>query len=161
MRIVIVSNDTRGGIQPYVALGQGLHLSGHEVTVVAPADYGPMLDDAGLDHAPLSGGVEDLLRSAAGAGERGTLAAMRLAGREMAPRIVTWTRETLEASEGADILTGGIGGKVVGLAVADRLGVPFVEAHLQPVGAPTAAYPGALFGSLPGWIEFSGIHTLF
>jgi UDP:flavonoid glycosyltransferase YjiC (YdhE family) len=29
MKIAIVCNDTRGGVQPYVALGQGLAHAGH------------------------------------------------------------------------------------------------------------------------------------
>jgi len=38
MRIAVVCNDTRGGIQPYVALGLGLLRAGHEVRAVAPSD---------------------------------------------------------------------------------------------------------------------------
>jgi sterol 3beta-glucosyltransferase len=163
VRIVIVANDTRGGIQPYVALGTGLHAAGHAVTFVAPSDFAAMVDEAGLLHAPLSGSVEEFVRGAGGAGQRGTVAAMRLARREMKSRVVGWTRETLDASAGADVITGGIGGMVIGLAVADRLRIPFVESHLQPVHAPTSAYQGALFGSTPRWLGPVGrrlSHTL-
>jgi UDP:flavonoid glycosyltransferase YjiC (YdhE family) len=163
MRIVIVAQDTRGGIQPYLALGMGLRGAGHDVVFVAPADFASSIADAGLTHAPLSGSVEEFVRGAGGAGQRGTLAAMRLAGRELKSRMVGWTREALDASEGADLMTGGIGGMVTGLAVADRLGIPFVETHLQPVHAPTSAYQGALFGSTPRWLGPLGrrlSHTL-
>jgi sterol 3beta-glucosyltransferase len=30
MRIALICNDTRGGVQPYVALGQGLASAGHD-----------------------------------------------------------------------------------------------------------------------------------
>lgn len=163
MRIVIVAQDTRGGIQPYLALGIGLRAAGHDVAFVAPADSASSVVQAGLNHAPLSGSVEEFVRGAGGAGERGTIAAMRLAGRELKSRMVGWTRETLDAAADADVITGGIGGMVIGLAVADRLGIPFVESHLQPVRAPTSAYQGALFGSTPRWLGPVGrrvSHTL-
>jgi len=106
MRIAVVSMDTRGGIVPYVALGQGLRRAGHEVRMVAPADFAPMLAEAGLPISPLSGSVEEVLRGSTGATERGTMASMRFAAREMKPRIHAWTRETLEAGEGVDVAPG-------------------------------------------------------
>jgi sterol 3beta-glucosyltransferase len=151
MRIAVVSMDTRGGIVPYIALGQGLRRAGHEVRMVAPADFAPMFDEAGLALAPLSGNVEEVLRASTGATERGTMASMRFAAREMKPRIHAWTRETLEACEGVDVVTGGVGGMVVGLSVAEKLGKPFIETQVQPVGAPTGAYPGVLVAG-PRWL---------
>lgn len=50
------------------------------------------------------------------------------------------------------MLTGGIGGMVTGLPVAEKLGVPFIATHLQPVGASTAAYAGVMFAGVPRWL---------
>jgi UDP:flavonoid glycosyltransferase YjiC (YdhE family) len=155
MRIAVVSMDTRGGIVPYVALGLGLRRAGHEVRMVAPADFAPMFAEVGLPLAPLSGSVEEVLRGSTGATERGTMASMRFAAREMKPRIHAWTRETLEACEGVDVVTGGVGGMVVGLSVAEKLGKPFIETQVQPVGAPTGAYPGVLVAG-PRWLGSRG-----
>lgn len=152
MRIAVVCNDTRGGIQPYVALGLGLQRAGHEVRAVAPSDFVSMFTEVGLPVAPLSGSTESALRGSPGAAERGTLASMRFAARELPARIHAWTRETLDACAGVDVVTGGVGGMVVGLSVAEKLGRPFIEAHLQPVGAPTGAYPGVLLPGMPRWL---------
>ena len=38
---------------------------------------------------------------------------------------------------------------MVGLSVAEKVGARFVEAHLQPIGAPTDAYPGVLLPGVP------------
>lgn len=149
MRIAVLSMDTRGGIQPYIALALGLQRAGHEVRAIAPSDMAAMFAGVGIPMAPLSGNVEEVLRASSGATERGMLASMRYVGREMKPRIHAWTRETLEACEGVDVLTGGVGGMVVGLSVAEKLDRPFVPAHLQPVDAPSDAYPGPLVTSLP------------
>jgi UDP:flavonoid glycosyltransferase YjiC (YdhE family) len=50
-----------------------------------------------------------------------------------------------------DVVTGGVGGMVVGLSVAEKLGKPFIETQVQPVGAPTGAYPGVLVAG-PRWL---------
>ena len=152
MRIAVVCNDTRGGIQPYVALALGLRGAGHDVRAVAPTDLAGMFSQVGLPVAPLSGSIEAVLRDSDGAAERGGVASMRLAAREL-PRIIHgWTRETLEACAGVEVITGGIGGMVIGLSVAERVGARFVEAHLQPIGAPTDAYPGVLIPRVPRWL---------
>lgn len=111
-----------------------------------------MFSEVGLEVASLSGDIEAVVRSSDGAAERGAIASMRLAAREL-PRIIqTWTKETLDACSGVDLLTGGIGGMVIGLSVAEKVGARFVETHLQPLGAPTDAYPSLLFPGLPRWL---------
>jgi len=152
VRIALASMDTRGGVQPYVALAVGLRRAGHDAWLVAPSDSAALAAEAGVPHRPLSGSVEEALRSSGGATERGTLSAMRYSAAMIGERVSAWSREALAACEGADVIAGGVGGMVVALSVAERLGRPFVEAHLQPLGAPTAAYPGALFARTPRWL---------
>jgi sterol 3beta-glucosyltransferase len=152
VRIAILCNDTRGGVQPYVALALGLSAAGHAVRAVAPGDLAWMFRERGIATTPLSGSIEAVLRASGGAAERGTLSAMRPAAREMPQIMGAWTRTTLEACEGVDMITGGVGGMVIGLSVAEKLGRPFVEAHLQPIGAPTGAYPGVLLPGVPRWL---------
>lgn len=153
MRITIVANDTRGGVEPYAALARGLDARGHSVVLVAPDDFRSVVTGSGVTFAGLSGSSQQDLASATGATERGPVASMRIVARELGSRIRTWTAETLQASEGSDLMLGGVGGMVVGLAVAEKLGVPFIPAHLQPVDAPTGDYPGALLpGVRPYWL---------
>jgi UDP:flavonoid glycosyltransferase YjiC (YdhE family) len=157
MRIAVIANDTRGGVQPYVALGLGLRRAGHEVQVVAPADFAPMVAEVGLPMAPLSGSADAAARASVVATARGPIAGLRFVARELPARLHTWTRETLEACQGVDVVTGGVGGMVVGLSVAEKLGKPFVPAHLQPLGARTDAYPGVLLPRTPRWLGRGGL----
>ena len=151
MRIAIVCNDTRGGVQPYVALGAGLKLAGQDVRIVAPESFASMVAAADLKFAPLSQSHEEMLQLSAGAAERGTIETMRLMLTELPKRIRLWTAQTLEGCVGSDLLLGGIGGMLTGLPVAEKLGVPFIQAHLQPIGVPTSSYPGVLVAGLPIW----------
>lgn len=156
MRITIVTMDTRGGVQPYLAVGLGLRKAGHEVRVVAPSDFTALVESTGLPYAPLTGGIEEAVRSSGGAATTGVVSSMRYVAGELPRRLAQWTREALAACEGTEVVVGGIGGLVVALAVAEKLKVPFVEAHLQPVGAPTGLYPGLLLAGLPSWIGDAG-----
>ncbi|MFZ5440695.1 MAG: glycosyltransferase [Myxococcota bacterium] len=159
MRIAVISMDTRGGLQPYLALAVALRAAGHEVRLVAPSDFRAMSEARGISFAALSGSVEEVVRRSGGATEKGALASILLARREIPPRIARWTREVLEACEGVDLMTGGIGGLVVGEAVAERLGVPFVEAHLQPVGLRVRGLEPLLLPSTPSVLHGVG-HAL-
>ncbi len=98
MRIAIASMDSRGGVQPYVALALGLRAAGHDVRLIAPADFAGMLADAGVEHAPLSGDVEaDAQAPRVSAAHGSPLAGMRAAAREMEHWTAIHTREAYEA----------------------------------------------------------------
>jgi sterol 3beta-glucosyltransferase len=152
MRIVLVCNDSRGGVEPYAALAIGLRDAGHDVRAVAPSALGHLFTDVGIPVTPLRGDVAAVVRASGGAAERGALASMLFAARQLGAVMETWLRETLAGCEGADVIIGGIGGMGTGIAVAEALGVPFLEAHLQPVGHPTDAYPAVLAPWVPGWL---------
>ena len=105
--------------------------------------------------ATLSGEGDEVAATAIA--ERGMIATMRFVSRELPQRVMTWTQETLQACEDVDVLTGGVGGMVVGLSVAEKLGKPFLQTHLQPISAPTAAYPGVLLAGTPLWLGKPGL----
>jgi sterol 3beta-glucosyltransferase len=151
-RLAVLCNDTRGGVQPYVALAVGLAKAGHDVRAIAPANLSTLFDEAGITVNALSGTTEADLGQMTNVGERGSLAAMRFMAAELPKHITAWTRETLEACEGADRLVGGVGGMVIGLSVAEKLGVPFIPAHLQPVGIRTDSFPGVMLPQTPQWL---------
>ncbi|QKV80447.1 glycosyltransferase [Amycolatopsis sp. Hca4] len=150
MQVCVVAIDTRGGIQPYAALALGLQQAGHRVHVVAPEDFTDWLTGLGLDAMPLPGRMDDAARAAAEAGfSRGVVPRGM---REQLLRLsLRHARALLDYADGADALLGGIGGAVLGVDVAERLGIPFVHAHLHPVGAVSAAVAGVLTpGCRPG-----------
>jgi sterol 3beta-glucosyltransferase len=147
MRIAIPAIDTRGGVEPYTALALGLERAGHTVRMVVPAEFVAGVSARGIDAVGLTGGVQDALR--AGVSEMSAPARARLMLRESARHVRIWAGEALAACEGVDLVLAGVGGGGVARAVAERLGVPFVAAYLQPVDAPTRAFPGVLLPRAP------------
>jgi sterol 3beta-glucosyltransferase len=158
VRIAVIALDTRGGVQPYTALGLGLQRAGHDVRMVVPADAVPGIATRGLDVAGLSGPGEAEVREVGGVAEMGARERNRLM-RSRSAETGRSAREAFDACAGVDLVTGGIGGMVVGVAAAEKLGLPFVEAHLQPLGPPTDAFPGPLV-RLPGRVGRRVSHRL-
>lgn len=63
MRIVLVSEGSRGDIQPFIALGGGLKKAGYEVTVVTGRNFESFVTGYGLEFRGLSIDYEQLMRS--------------------------------------------------------------------------------------------------
>lgn len=144
MKIAIVCFDSRGGVQPYLALGLGLQRAGHAVRIVAPEGFRAMIVARHLDVRTLTGDVEAIVRASQGVTEKGTLAAMRFAMAETRARTPTWARECLDACRDVDVIVAGIGGMITARAAATKLRLPLIEAHVHPLGPPTDAFPGVL-----------------
>ncbi|HXV92598.1 MAG TPA: glycosyltransferase [Pseudonocardia sp.] len=156
MRIAVLSLDTRGGVQPYAALALGLQRAGHDVRLLASEDFAPGLRARGLDVVALSGDSQATVRASGGVAEMGRLETVRFMREQTARHIGRQVEEIVAGCTDADLMTGGVGGMVVGLPVAEKLGLPFLEAHLQPLGPPTGAYPGVLTPHVPRWLGAPG-----
>jgi sterol 3beta-glucosyltransferase len=152
MKIALICNDTRGGVQPYAALAQSLKSAGHDVIGVAPGDLCSLFTNAGIEAHPLPHSEIATAMAGGGLAEGGTLAAMRAMAREM-PRVrVDWSRAAHQAMQGCDLVAGGVGGFATAAAAAESLHLPFLPLHLQPVLCPTARYPGVLLSGVPAWL---------
>lgn len=66
MRIVILTIGSRGDVQPYVALGKGLHKAGHTVTLATHAQYSEIISGNGIHFAPIGGNAKQMLESQSG-----------------------------------------------------------------------------------------------
>lgn len=150
MRLTLVCIDTRGGVQPYLALGIGLRRSGHDVRIAAPEGFRSFVEGHGLPMVGLPGEAEGIMQSpeVKEALEKGFLAVHRLMVEKAGTLMAEQMRAVLAACEGSDAIVAGFGGMLTAEAVAEKLGIPFIQAQLQPL-TPTGAYPGLL--SLPGF----------
>ena len=151
MRIVIIAAGSRGDVQPYVALGKGLKDAGHQVRLVTTLDYEALIRSHGLEVWPVEVNARDLAESERMRAllERGNLLTQMAEMAKMAKQsAVKMGERGLEASRGADLLMGGLSGVFVAAAIAEKTGIPLVQAYNVPF-TPTRAFPGALVPSLP------------
>jgi len=145
MNIALICLDTRGGVQPYIALGTGLQRHGHYVRIVAQENYRAMVHGYGLDFHAIPGNIENILdrKENRGATEKGFLSAHLLIIRVFKQTITDWMREAVTGCQGCDLIIGGVGGMYIGYSIAEKMRIPFLQAHLQPVTA-TTAFPGII-----------------
>ncbi len=145
----MVTQDTRGGVQPYAALARALVEGGHGVRAVAPAEYAWLFERAGVECLSLDGMSSDESSEVALEAQSSRHGGLRTAARALVAKVPEWAVEIHRFAEGSDLMTGGVGGAVIGEPVAAALGVPWVPAHLQPVGMVNPIYPGVLMTGIP------------
>ena len=153
MRIVLFATGSRGDVEPYVALGQGLLRAGHEVRLVTHEDFQTVVQSHGLEFWPIAGKVQEIVQSREMRDrlEGGSfLAIMAQMAKEAQRGALALAEVGLAACKGVDLLIAGLGGLFVGTALAEKLNLPIVQAYYIPL-TPTSAYPSFLARWLPPW----------
>lgn len=155
MKVTLIAAGSRGDVQPYVALGTGLHEAGHSVRVLASPDFRELVTAAGLQFTDLGGSTAEVARGMESMLERGNFLEILSSMGSSARRMVAQAAVSgMEACRGSDIIVAGLGGLFVGLALSEKLGIRLVPAFVYPF-TPTREFPSVLAPStpirLPGW----------
>lgn len=149
MRIGIVCNDTRGGVQPYIGLAEALMEKGVSVVLVAPSHLLHFASDRGFQVAALTLDADAFNQVRAKVGNAGAMKGHAVIMKEMGTALSLWMKECVEACSGCDAILAGIGGMGLGISVAEKLSVPFFHCQLQPIFASSSLFPPVLFPVLP------------
>ena len=157
MRIAIIAPGSRGDVQPYVALGKGLKDAGHTVRVMATQEFQNLIADYSLDFFDMGGNMQNVAQRMQSLLEGGNflkiLSSMGDTAKLMASQA---SASGLVACQGADLIISGIGGLFVGLALAEKLDIPLVQAFYYPL-SPTREIPNAMAPlprmRLPAWVN--------
>jgi vancomycin aglycone glucosyltransferase len=138
VRLLLSGYDSRGGVEPLVALAVRLRALGAEVRVCAPPDeeFAELLAGVGVPMVPVGLSVRALVTgvtppSAAGLPQRA------------AELIAAQFDKLAAAAEGCDALvaTGLLPAAAGARSVAEKLGVRYVYASYQPVTLPSPHHP--------------------
>ncbi|WP_199757505.1 glycosyltransferase [Micromonospora sp. Llam0] len=157
VRVLIVTVGSRGDVQPYLALGTGLRAAGHDVTLATCARFRSFVTDHGVAYGHLGDEILQLLDSAAGRAamedttgllgsiktnirlarqanpiNRGLLADVWQAARQADPEVIVYHPKAL-----------------AGPHVAEKLGVPAVQALAVPMSVATGDFPMIGMPALP------------
>ena len=137
MRVVLSTYDSRGGVEPLVALAVRLRQLGAEVRVCAPPDeeFGTRLTGAGVTFVPVGPPVRPLVTAAAPAPADVPGRAAQLIGEQF--------DKVTAAAEGCDVLLAtGLLPVAAGVrSVAEKLGLRYVYASYQAVTLPSPHHP--------------------
>jgi sterol 3beta-glucosyltransferase len=159
MRILLLTLGTRGDVQPYIALGQGLQRAGHDVTLCSSVGFAPWIKEHGLGYAYMNNDVLDLMNSDAGrqvldrpGGLLGVPKQLMEASRRFKALFRRALAEEWAAAQHAEAIVYNPQA-VGGYHIAEALGVNAIMADPLPTWAPTNAFPAIVAPALPlgGW----------
>ncbi|MFO0674398.1 MAG: glycosyltransferase [Polyangiaceae bacterium] len=166
MKIAIVTNGTRGDVQPYLAVALALTARGHTVKLAAPEDHRELVRAYGVEHFPLRGSMRELLSSELGQKWLNSAGSPRLYARYARELFVPLQeRHCVDADaavEGADGVVG-YGLAFGALHAAERRQLPLVTLSPWPM-VPSRAItpPGAAFlDPAPGVLKYALGHALW
>jgi sterol 3beta-glucosyltransferase len=148
MNITILTQGSRGDVQPYVALGIGLKNAGYHIRMPAPDVFRPLISEAGLEFIPNHGfDPQEFIRTpeiqAAGR-QGGQLKALVSLLRKAGPLLEGMFDEYWRTSAGADILIAST--MVFGIPdCAEKRDIPCINAPIHSLLVPTRAFPAAFF----------------
>ncbi len=173
MKILLLTIGSRGDVQPFVALGQGLKAAGHQVTVATCERFRSFVETNGLDYGYISDDLLKIIDSDQGKAlmedTRGILqivaANIRLA-RQMAPIQQRTVEQCWDVAQKArPDLVCFHPKAILGPAIAEKLQIPGILTLPLPFLVPTAEYPCMGFPDLPlgGWynrLTYRFVHAM-
>jgi sterol 3beta-glucosyltransferase len=152
VQIAIITIGTHGDVQPYVALGSGLQLAGHKVTLATHRTFAGLVERHGLAFTPIAGDMRGIVESGGGLKivETGhnPVAMMYHLLRAVEPLLYQIVEDCLNACRGADLVLASAVAYFSALLATQKLRKPLWGAFLQPF-FPNTRYPMPAFPPLP------------
>jgi sterol 3beta-glucosyltransferase len=155
MRIVIIAPGTRGDVQPYIALGKGLQDAGHTIRLVSHSNFEVLVKSYGLEFWSFGNDVKDAVENSEmrELTEKGNfLLLMAKMAKEAQREALRFAEGGLRAAQGMDIVLAGMGGLYIGIAIAEKAGIPLVQAYVVPF-TPTRELSSVLTPRLPTFLN--------
>lgn len=151
MNILILCVGSRGDVQPYLALSQGLQAAGHTVTLATNTTFETFVREHGVGYAPLQADFLEMMQTPAG---KAALAGGNPLG--LMKKVMPMLRRILD-----DAATAARGAQAVvyhpkalaGYHLAEKLGIPGFLSLPAPLLTPTRAFPSPV---LPPTLKLGG-----
>lgn len=136
MKIVIPTIGSRGDVQPFIALGQGMFQAGHNVTLASHPMMEPLVQSHGLSFQPIGPDINlakevENIRQRSRSTAAGLVQAMRFSF-EMLERSHSDILAVCRAADLVVVSTQSAAGK----NEADHLGIPYLSVSLMPWAIP-------------------------
>lgn len=140
MNILITTFGTRGDIQPFIALGQGLQAAGHTVGLCTSEGYRAFVEENGLRYIDMNNAMLELAQSAIGdvPNKREAMGMMKRMNAAMGQMVQDEWRAAQTVQPDLIIYHP----KCVGsIHVAEKLGIPAILSIPLPFYTPTREFP--------------------
>lgn len=149
MHVTLLTYGSRGDVEPFVALGEGLLRAGYEVRLAAPDALSSLVSSHDMAFVGLPGEPDQLIEGLVEAAGTGWPGMVRAASRYVLPLAA----EAFEAADRACEDTEGIVHSflltVAGHEIALKRGIPDISAQLFPIFCGTSEFPAVVFPDQP------------
>lgn len=136
MRMTIIAFGTRGDVQPTLALGKALKASGHEVRMIAGANFKSWITQHGLEAVAASVDIQEMMMGEGGHDwvEHGNspFKQMQVMKRLLAQHGPAMMRDAYRACEGAAVVLSNFTSDVYAVSIAEKVGARHISIPLQP-----------------------------
>ncbi|HEY9697584.1 MAG TPA: glycosyltransferase [Trichocoleus sp.] len=144
MRITILTTGSRGDIQPFIALGQGLKQAGYQVKLATHDTFQEMAQNYGLEFAAIAGDVQAMMASEAGQNmlkSQNPILLIKQYAQMVQPLVAQAISDSWAACQDSDAIIF-TATAVWGYDIAEALGIPGFFASLMPQSSnPDFPYP--------------------
>jgi sterol 3beta-glucosyltransferase len=167
MKIAVYALGSRGDVQPPAALAATLVQRGHQVKLVAPAEFASLTEGRGVTFCGLDGDIRAMVRDILS--HKNPITLFNRMTREVGALAADWVKAMRDYSTDCDIIVGIGGGGAGAEAIGQALNKPYAIGFLQPI-IPTAEFPNPAFppATLPGflnrfehWLALEGLWLAF
>ncbi len=166
--ITVVASGTRGDVQPYLALAQGLQRAGYTVRLVSSDNFATLAAEAGLEFGSMGFSAEERLQSdewrqrVEGGNFLKILQGMQS---EMKSVATDMARRLPPLLDGSDVIVTGVAGTGGVFTLAEQRQIPVIQAYVFPF-TPTTAFPAPIttrlpLGSVLNPLSFRVLHQMF
>lgn len=151
MKITIIAFGTQGDAQPAVALGKALQTNGHQVRILASANFKSWIEKHGLEAATATVDIQAMMSSEGGQewSEKGSnpIQQIRIMSRLVNGFGFDMTLDAWKACQGAEAIISSFTSDVYAFSIAQKLGAKHLSMPLQPSLIPT--YDGRVMINAP------------
>lgn len=155
MRITILTTGSRGDIQPFIALGQGLKQAGYQVKLATHDTFQEMAQHYGLEFAAIAGDVQTMMATEAGQNmlkSKNPIYLIQQYARMVQPLVAQAISDSWAACQDSDAIIF-TAMAVWGYDIAEALGIPCFFASLMPQSS-NSDFP---YPSLPPTLRLGSI----
>ena len=157
MKITLITNGSRGDVEPYVALAEGLRDSGHVVTIATEARYEPFILERGLNFFSIPGDTYAAINSPEGHKalnkKNNTGSFFNHLTNASAPMATDIILKCLEACKNADHIICTHFSLHSAYFLSQQLGIPYTMASVIPmVRCATGEFHNMMFPPPPEWL---------
>lgn len=149
MKAVILTYGSRGDVEPFFALANGLIRAGHDALVVGPGTFSTLASERGIAFIPLPGDPEAVAADLVQVAGHSPWKMVHVVSKLILPIGAEVYHIAREVCRGADVVVNSFLFTTGGPEIVDQLGIPSFSAQLFPIFTATGDFPGVVTPDLP------------